>query len=269
MIEPITAIHFAGRALVALSEPKQIVEFQVLENFSVLRVQEKSGLQAVRALFAFELEPFIVILDSQKLALAANFGIHHFCTQPEEAALKAAYATRGYECTSKHYLMAQEFSAPPLLEKRHAVWRAETLEQVRQISSLAQLELQSENQLGLEQCVRLYAVTALGQVVAWMRMVTLENMAWFDDVFTILEFRGQGIGSSVLNFASHEAVLSGAQHIVFFANEENLEFYTKKGYQVVASKLRFARRMGMFKRGLRSLRQVARQFALGKKKNRV
>ncbi len=269
MIDPITAIHFAGRALAALSQPRQAAKFQVLENFSLLCVQEKSGLQPVRALFAFELEASEVIAKSQKLDLAENYGIHHFCTQPEEAALKAAYVNRGHECTSKHYLVAREFSEPPALLERHTVWRAQTLEQVRQISSVAQKELLTESQLGLEQAVRLYAVTESGQVVAWMRVVMLENLAWFDDVFTMPEFRGQGIGSSMLDFVSHDTVLSGAQHIVFFVSKENLEFYAKKGYRVIATKLRFARRVGVFKRGLRFLKGVMRLFTMGQKKNRA
>ncbi len=259
MLDLKTAIAHAGQSLAILSEVKQPLSFQSGDKISLLFVKNQASPQPVRALFVIDLEPSEVIQEILKFTLVSKFSVHHFTIQKNFETLKQPYQTYGYNFNNLLYLLVSE-ATQSVPELKHKIYRVTTLEQLNRIKKVTKEKLLLEHHLNPENPMHLYVAEESGQIVAWLQMTTLENFAWISDLFTLPAFRKQGIAGSILDFASHEAVLMGVKHLGLFSAEQNLEFYSKKDYVIIAKKLRFSKRASLIRRVLRRLKRFVPWF---------
>jgi GNAT superfamily N-acetyltransferase len=244
-----TAIEIAGAGLAALRCVTQPAEFVPCGDVWLLR---DTGAKPKRddSVLTLDLEPGQVIQNIENLELQ-DFGIHHFCLpNADPNVLIQQYAALGFGLTSSYFLMARALIPASDFTSSLTCWRAETLKQATQISSVAKEILLSTRDLSPRQLgVRLYGAEAEGRLIAWARIAQVrEDVAWVDNLFTLPEHRKRGVMTQLMNFAYDDSSTFGVQETVLVCSSDNYAFHLKNGNAVVAQKLRFEPRKSWLER---------------------
>ncbi len=247
-------VQIIGQSHLAFQSMTQPVDFQKIDSIwwfcsptrsnALLTNPDLTALEVLSAARAAQIKGEIVI--QQFLLPGIDF-----------ADLVQRHARQGFELTSTQHLMKFELTPKPDLLSDWRVYRAETMQQVQEISSSAKQVLLTEKHLPPAAFgVRLYAIQTLGQVIAWGRVTQVQAQSvWVSDLFTKPKFRKRGVMTALMRHAQTEALAFGAQEMLLFTEDKNHDFYVRHGFEVIAVKLRFAPRVGILERLLGRVKQ--------------
>ena len=241
------AVQIAGHSLVALQNTTRAASFT--QQTGIWWYQTQSNLNAM--LTNTDLTPLEVSVAARAWGLKKPLLIHQFLSpDSDEPELQRRFAASGFSLTNKHHLMSREITPQLDSPQNWQVFRAETNAEVMQVSRTAKETLLNSVQLPpLALGVRLYAAQNSSQIIAWARVAQLQpQTVWLDDLFTQTAWRKRGVMASILQRIDQDALLFGAQQMLLFSAQHNLEYHLGHGYSTVAVKLRFAAAANWFDR---------------------
>lgn len=241
------AVQIVGDSLVVLQRITRVASFE--KKAGIWWYETQANLNAM--LTNTDFTPLEVSSKARDLGVKKPLLIHQFLrVDTEKTELVAHFTNQGFDLTNQHYLMARETTKPLVLPQTWSVFRAETKTDATRISSVAQEILLTQKELPAQALgVRLYAAENTGEIIAWARIVQLQNgTAWLDNMFTQLTWRKRGVMASILLRINKDAFLFDVQKTLLFSAQSNYKYHLGQGAGVIAIKLRFAKPSSWFER---------------------
>lgn len=253
-------VQIVGRSLVQLQSMTQTASFEKLGSLWWFRNSTSQNVLLTNQ----AITPSQVKSSARDVGIVGRIVIHQFLLpDTDEVDLVQQYANQGFCLDSRQYLMRLILVPRPTLPSSWTVCRAENMQQVSRVSSVAKQKLLTKQQLPPEQGVRLYAVEHLNRVIAWGRITQLQpETAWVSDLFTKPKFRKRGVMTALMHECNRDALAYGALQMLLFSSETNHDHYHKMGYETVAVKLRFVQQPSLFARLTRTVKATIKRVLL-------